>query len=281
MFGIDHGTTVLSLRKVYCYCKFTGSLTINNSVIDVTSTDKPLKIAMWSGPRNLSTAMMYAFAQRPDTEVWDEPFYAAYLKATGLDHPMGAEIRAAGEQDASAVIKACASAGPASKPVFYQKHMTQHMIEGVDRNWIREMCNVFLIRHPARVLASYDKKRGNPTLDDIGFRQQEELIDLLQKEKGQPPIIIDSADIRENPEKMLRLLCDRLEIPFYPSMLSWEKGGNPQDGVWASHWYGAVWNSTGFAGAEGPVPEVSERLLPVLKQAQEIYDRIAPLKLTA
>lgn len=234
---------------------------------------------MWSGPRNLSTAMMYAFAQRPDTEVWDEPFYAAYLAATGLDHPMGAEIQAAGKRDANAVIEACTKAGTQGKPVFYQKHMTQHMIQGVDRSWIKEMTNVFLIRHPARVLASYDKKRGNPTLDDIGFRQQAELIDLVSDRDGAPPIVIDSADIRKNPEKMLRLLCQRLGIPFEPAMLSWAKGGNPQDGVWASHWYGAVWNSTGFAGAEGPLPEVSQSLKPVLEQAQEIYDRIAPLKL--
>ncbi len=236
---------------------------------------------MWSGPRNLSTAMMYAFAQRPDTEVWDEPFYAAYLKATGLDHPMGAEILAAGEQDANAVIEACTRAGPQGKPVFYQKHMTQHMIQGVDRSWIKEMTNVFLIRHPARVLASYDKKRGNPTLDDIGFRQQAELIDLVNADGSAPPIVIDSADIRENPDKMLRLLCQRLGIPFEPAMLSWAKGGNPQDGVWAPHWYGAVWNSTGFAGAEGPLPEVSDNLKPVLKQALAIYERIAPLKLNS
>ncbi|GGA17961.1 sulfotransferase-like domain-containing protein [Neptunicoccus cionae] len=234
---------------------------------------------MWSGPRNLSTAMMYSFAQRPDTEVWDEPFYAAYLKATGLDHPMGAEIQAAGERDPDAVINACTGAGPLGKSVFYQKHMTQHMIDGVDRSWVKRMTNVFLIRDPARVLASYDKKRGNPTLDDIGFRQQAELIDLVCEVDGRAPIVIDSADIREAPETMLRLLCQNLSIPFDPKMLSWPKGGNPQDGVWAPHWYGAVWNSTGFAGAEGPLPDVSEHLKHVLEQAQEIYDRIAPLKL--
>lgn len=245
----------------------------------MTLDKTPLKIAMWSGPRNLSTAMMYSFAQHPDCEVWDEPFYAAYLKETGLDHPMGAEILQAGDQDPKAVIAKCTAQGPQGKPVFYQKHMTQHMTPNVDRSWITGMTNVFLIRHPARVLASYDKKRGNPTLDDIGFQQQAELIDLVTAHSGTPPIIIDSADIRANPETMLRLLCSEIGIPFHADMLSWPKGGHPQDGVWAPHWYGAVWNSTGFAGAEGPLPEVSENLQPVLNSALDIYNRIAPHKI--
>lgn len=245
----------------------------------MTLDKTPLKIAMWSGPRNLSTAMMYSFAQHPDCEVWDEPFYAAYLKETGLDHPMGAEILQAGDQDPKAVIAKCTTQGPQGKPVFYQKHMTQHMTPNVDRSWIIGMTNVFLIRHPARVLASYDKKRGNPTLDDIGFQQQAELIDLVTAHSGTPPIIIDSADIRANPETMLRLLCSEIGIPFHADMLSWPKGGHPQDGVWAPHWYGAVWNSTGFAGAEGPLPEVSENLQSVLNSALDIYNRIAPHKI--
>lgn len=234
---------------------------------------------MWSGPRNLSTAMMYSFAQHPNCEVWDEPFYAAYLKATGLDHPMAAEILSAGDQDPNTVIAKCTAQGPQGRSVFYQKHMTQHMTPNVDRGWIVNMTNVFLIRHPARVLASYDKKRGNPTLNDIGFQQQADLIDLVNEQANTPAIIIDSADIRANPETMLRLLCGKIGIKFDAAMLSWPKGGNPQDGVWAPHWYGAVWNSTGFAGTEGPLPEVSENLQPVLHNALKIYNRIAKHKL--
>lgn len=246
----------------------------------MTSDKTPLKIAMWSGPRNLSTAMMYSFAQHPACEVWDEPFYAAYLKETGLDHPMAAEILSAGDQDPNAVIAKCTAQGPQGRPVFYQKHMTQHMTPNVDRRWITQMTNVFLIRHPARVLASYDKKRGNPTLDDIGFQQQSDLIDLVTAQSGTPPLIIDSADIRANPETMLHQLCDKIGIAFHADMLSWPKGGHPQDGVWAPHWYGAVWDSTGFAGVEGPLPEVSENLQPVLNSALDIYNRIARYKIT-
>ena len=131
-----------------------------------------MRIAMWSGPRNLSTAMMYAFGARADCAVWDEPFYAAYLTETGLDHPMRDEVIAAGETDPQAVAARCSSSVPAGRPHFYQKHMTHHMVEGFPLDWMAEVTNVFLIRHPARVLASYVKKRETPTLEDIGIVQQ-------------------------------------------------------------------------------------------------------------
>lgn len=238
-----------------------------------------MKIAMWSGPRNLSTAMMYAFAARDDCTVWDEPFYAAYVKATGLDHPMRDEIIAAGLQDADAVISACLAPAPPEKPVFYQKHMTQHMIPGLDRNWIAECTNVFLIRHPARVIASYAAKRENPTLDDIGFRQQAELFDMVCQSKGKAPPVIDSFEFRTNPEAQLRKLCTEINLPFQSSMLSWPAGGNASDGVWAKHWYGAVWKSTGFAEPEGPLPEVGKSLQPTLAAATTYYETMRPYSL--
>ncbi len=236
------------------------------------------RLAMWSGPRNLSTAMMYAFAQRSDCEVWDEPFYAAFLKATELTHPMGGAIIAAGETDADKVIEKCLTAGPRNAPVFYQKHMTQHMISAFRRDWIFEQTNIFLIRHPARVLASYAAKRDNPTLEDIGFSQQADLIDMIAQETGQPPLIVDSADIRDHPQKMLTQICHSAGLEFDPKMLSWPKGGNPQDGVWAPHWYGAIWNSTGFAGPEKPLPDVAAELKDVFFQAKRLYDRMAEMK---
>lgn len=235
------------------------------------------RLAMWSGPRNLSTAMMYAFAQRDDCAVWDEPFYAAYLAATGLEHPMGDAIVAAGETDPDAVITRCLEAS--DKPLFYQKHMTQHMIPPFRRDWVLGLTNVFLIRHPARVLASYAAKRDNPTLDDIGFRQQVELIEQVMTETGTPPLIVDSADIRNDPEGMLRGICKAVGIAFDPAMLRWPKGGNAQDGVWAPHWYGSVWNSTGFAGAEGDLPPVAPDMQDVYDAAKRLYDQMAEMKL--
>ncbi len=237
-----------------------------------------MKIAMWSGPRNLSTAMMYAFGNRSDCAIVDEPFYAAYLALTGMDHPMREEILASQDQDPTGVAAQLMGANPDNKPVFYQKHMTQHMIAGVPRDWMRDVTNVFLLRHPARVIASYAAKRENPTLKDIGFPQQKELMDLVAS-WGQTPIVIDSHDVREDPRGMLVKLCETVGLAFEDEMLSWPAGGHRNDGVWAKHWYGAVWQSTGFAGAEGPLPDVPAALQPVLDEALPLYEAMKAHKL--
>ncbi len=237
-----------------------------------------MRIAMWSGPRNLSTAMMYAFGNRADCAVVDEPFYAAYLKMTGLEHPMRTEILRDQSQDPQRVVSQVLETIPAQNPHYYQKHMTQHMIDGVPRDWMRDVTNVFLIRHPARVIASYGAKRENPTLEDIGFLQQAELFELVQT-WGQTPIVIDSDDIRQNPEVMLGKLCEAIGLAFDPAMLSWPRGGHPADGIWAAHWYGAVWKSTGFAGPEGQLPDVSQALQPVLEDALKPYRKLHALRL--
>ncbi|WP_300518420.1 HAD family hydrolase [Aliiroseovarius sp.] len=233
-----------------------------------------MKIAMWSGPRNLSTAMMYSFGNRADCAVVDEPFYAAYLARTGAQHPMQGEILASQSQDPDEVVASLTGPNPGAKPHFYQKHMTQHMVDGVPRGWIAECTNLFLIRHPARVIASYAAKRENPTLEDIGFRQQAELFDQFGG------TVIDSHDIRDDPEGMLNKLCEAIELDWDPAMLSWPKGGHKDDGVWAKHWYGAVWNSTGFAGAEGVLPEVPEHLQDVFQAALPYYERLKAEKIT-
>ncbi|SEO09872.1 hypothetical protein SAMN04490248_101340 [Salinihabitans flavidus] len=230
-----------------------------------------MKIAMWSGPRNLSTAMMYAFGNRSDCAVVDEPFYAAYLRLTGLKHPMRDEIMESQSQDPAEVITALTGTNPAQKPYFYQKHMAQHMIPGIPRDWMRKVVNVFLIRHPARVLASFAAKYENPGLDDIGFRQQVELINEI-RDFSENPVIIDSFDIRQNPGEMLNLLCEAIDVPFSPDMLRWPKGGHKDDGIWARHWYGTVWTSTGFAGPEGELPRVRDDLRPVLDAAMPLYE---------
>lgn len=238
-----------------------------------------MRIAMWSGPRNLSTAMMYAFSARDDTAVWDEPYYAAYLQDSGLEHPLGAEILAAGERDAEQVKTRCLGATPHGKPVFYQKHMTHHMRPNFDLTWLADVTNIFLIRHPARVIASYAAKRENPSSDDIGFEAQRKLFDHVRDLTGKVPVVIDSADIRADPEAMLRRICDAIELDFQPTMLSWPKGGNADDGVWAKHWYGAVWTSTSFAGVEGDLPKVAPEFETLLKASQTHYDAMKAFKI--
>lgn len=216
-----------------------------------------MRIAMWSGPRNLSTAMMYSFGAREDFEVRDEPFYAPYLAATGADHPMREEILTAHETDPEKVAQACREGGA---PHLYMKHMPHHMVEGFPMDWAEGCVNVHLIRHPARVIASYAAKREAPTLEDIGFVQQGQVFDRLGG------VVIDSTDIRARPEAMLRALCDAIGLRFDDAMLRWPAGPRPQDGIWARHWYGAVHRSTGIDGTEGPLPEVSPAL-------QDVYDR--------
>ena len=227
-----------------------------------------MKIAVWSGPRNLSAALMYSFGTRNDFAVSDEPFYAAYLNATGIQHPMQEEILANQEQDPNIIAENCIGTNPDNKNYWYQKHMCQHMIEGFPLEWAKKCKNVFLIRHPARVIASYSIKREDPKLSDIGFVQQ---YNLYKKLGG---IVIDSSDIRRDPEKSLRTLCDAINIPFSKEMLSWPSGGHVSDGVWAKHWYGSIWKSTKFAGAEGEIPELHNEMKILSEEAYPYYEEL-------
>ena len=228
------------------------------------------RIAMWSGPRNLSTALMYSFAARGDARVVDEPFYAAYLAETGADHPMREQVLSSQPTDADAVAKTLVS--PVLEPVYYQKHMTHHMLEHWPLDWMGEVQNVFLIRHPARVVASYKRKREAPTLDDLGFVQQARLAARVDD-----PIIVDAADIRADPARMLQRLCAALGIPWTENMLHWLAGGHAADGVWAAHWYGAIHRSTGFDGPEGPLPDIDD---PLVDAGLPHYEALAARKLT-
>ena len=237
------------------------------------------RIAMWSGPRNLSTAMMYAFASRGDCAVVDEPFYGAYLKATGIDHPMSAAVIAAQDNDPLEVGRALLGPIPQYQSLFYQKHMTLHMIPQFDRAFMRGLTNVFLIRHPARVVASYAKKREAPTLADIGFVQQAELFDEVAGWLGHAPLVIDSADIRGGPRAALTKLCAALAIPFTDKMLHWPKGPKPYDGVWAPHWYNAVHLSTGFEDPEGGLPDLPADYARIADQAMPHYLRLSACKI--
>jgi hypothetical protein len=239
----------------------------------------PKRIAMWSGPRNLSTAMMYSFAARGDCQVWDEPFYAAYLKSTAIDHPMRDEVIAAGLSNPTDVAQACLAPLSAEQSLFYQKHMTLHMVPDFDRGFMRGLTNVFLIRHPARVVASYTKKRESPTLADIGYVQQAELFDEVAGWLGRAPLVVAAEDVRAAPRETLTKLCVALGIPFAPSMLRWAAGPKPYDGAWAPHWYNAVHASTGFDEPEGPLPDLPPEAERLVTAAMPHYERLAALKI--
>ena len=218
------------------------------------------RIAMWSGPRNLSTAMMRAFSSRGDCAVSDEPFYAAYLAATGIVHPMNAEVLASQPQDPHEVAADMLGPVPSGKTVWYQKHMAHHMIEGFPLDWMDHVTNVFLLRSPERVLASYAQKREEVALRDIGFAEQARLFDRVAQRTGKPPVVVDSEDVRRDPHRALSALCAAIDLPFSKAMLSWPKGQHPDDGVWAPHWYGAIFESTGFAPPDDKAITLPDRL---------------------
>jgi hypothetical protein len=230
------------------------------------------RIAMWSGPRNLSTAMMYSFGARGDCRVVDEPFYAAFLARSGDDHPMRGAVLASQPNDPVEVANTLMS--PVSEPVFYQKHMAHHMYPDWPTDWMAGMTHVLLIRHPARVVASYAKKREAPALSDLGFAQQVGIM-----EQAAAPIVIDSSDIRANPAEMLQALCHRIGIDWTPKMLHWPTGGHKQDGAWAPHWYGAVHASTGFDSNEPALPTLTGGYARLADAALPFYERLAAQKI--
>jgi hypothetical protein len=240
---------------------------------------EPVTIAMWSGPRNISTAMMYSFGNRPDCFAWDEPFYAFALKNHGNDHPMRDEIIAANESDWDKLVARCLSPPPGGKRVFYQKHMTHHMLKGFNRSWILNLINAFLIRRPECVLASYARKWADVSLRNIGFVEQAEIFDMVCDHLGQAPAVIDADDVLADPRRVLALLCDACAIPFDDHMLAWPSGPKSFDGVWAPHWYNAVWGSTGFARPEERPCELSAPLARIADAARPYYDRLRRYKL--
>ena len=240
-----------------------------------------LRIAMWSGPRNISTAMMRSFENRPDCAVVDEPFYAAYLAETGLDHPMREAVLAAQPQDWRVVADALITDDPA--PVFLQKHMTHHMLPDFGLDWTGACVNAFLIRDPAAVLGSYVERRAEVTLDDIGAVRQRELFEREADRLGRAPPVIEGADVLADPRGMLTQLCAALGIPFREEMLSWPAGRRASDGVWAPAWYEAVERSTGFAAPERAAlrPPLTDALRRIADQARPHYEALAACKLTA
>jgi hypothetical protein len=230
---------------------------------------------MWSGPRNISTAMMRSWGNRTDTFVCDEPFYAFYLKTTGREHPGAAEVIAHGETDSRKVIASLTGNVPDGKRIFYQKQMTHHLLPEIDRGWLGAVTNCFLIRDPAEVIVSYIKKNDDPTLEDIGFVQQAEIFDWVREHSGAIPPVIDAQDVLENPEKILRSLGEAIGVAFTEAMLSWEPGLRETDGIWAKHWYGEVAKTTSFRKpARREREPVPERLGAVYERSRESYAQL-------
>ena len=228
------------------------------------------RIAMWSGPRTISTALMRAWENRGDTVVVDEPLYGFYVSHTAVDHPGRDEIIASQPSDWRAVLdRLTRQPLPDGHTIFYQKHMTHHLLPPVDRALLRPLRHAFLIRSPRELLASYARVRSAPTLDDLGMRQQVEIFRAF----GGP--VVDARDILQRPEPVLRALCASLDVPFDPAMLSWPPGPRDTDGVWAPHWYDSVWRSTGFGPYRPREQPLAAHLLPLLEECQRCYDELA------
>lgn len=235
-------------------------------------------LAMWSGPRNISTAMMYAFGNRSDCEAWDEPFYGYSLKNKGNDHPMRDEIIAAMETDWEKLVAKCTT--PSTKPLLYQKHMTHHMPISSDLGFIHQLTNAFLIRDPAKVLASYTQKWLEVDLAAIGIVEQVEIFDRVAQRLGHAPPVVDSDDILNDPEGVLRKLCAACNITFDTNMLHWPKGPKTFDGIWASHWYNAAWASESFAAPKKTATVLPPQLQKIADEARPHFEKMAAYRMT-
>ena len=239
----------------------------------------PLRLAFWSGPRNISTAMMRSWGNRPDVYVCDEPLYASYLQATGIDHPGRNEVLARHEADWRRVVAWLTGPVPEGKAIFYQKHMAHHLLPEIDREWLAGLVHGFLIREPREMLTSLLKTLPNPRLTDTGLPQQLELMRLVQKETGRVPPIVDARDVLQSPRPMLARLCDAVGVTFDDAMLHWPAGRRDTDGVWAKHWYAAVEQSTGFQPYQPKHEAVPAEFHPLHSQCMDYYEELYELRL--
>lgn len=241
----------------------------------------PHYIAMWSGPRNISTAMMRAWGSRPDTYVHDEPFYAHYLSHSPYrdQHPGADEVIATYETDWRKVAAALTGPVPGGKRIYYQKHMTHHLLDHMTMEWAAGLTNCFLTREPREMLASLAKVLPKPQLDQTGLPQQLALFEYVRQINGAIPPVIDAADVLRDPERMLVLLCEAVGVPFDPVMLSWPPGRRDTDGIWAKYWYDAVERSTGFEPYVPRVVPVPGHLSDLLEACEAMYQTLYAYRL--
>jgi len=230
-----------------------------------------VKIAMWSGPRNISTALMRSFENRNDTFVSDEPFYAHFLKQTGVDHPMRDEVIKSGNPNWVTVSDYLTNTIPDGKSVWYQKHMAQHNLPGVDMGWAEKVLNCFLIRDPKEVILSYTKKYEISSVFQLGLPQQFDLFTQLREKNGLIPIVLDAKDILIDPVTMLKKLCRTLAVPFTNKMLRWPKGRRNSDGIWGKYWYNAVEQSTSFQAYQKKNEEIPVEYTAIYEKSLEFY----------
>ncbi|MFK7884973.1 MAG: HAD family hydrolase [Phycisphaerales bacterium] len=252
---------------------------------DPTDSSKaPARIAMWSGPRNISTALMRSWGSRPDTAVVDEPLYGHYLRwlpgERRREHPGADETIAAMDGDWKSVTNTLIGPVPGNRPIWYQKHMAHHLTPGIDLSWIDGLTNCFLIRDPAAMIASFAKVIPNPTPDDLGLPAQTALFGRVRQPTGRLPAVIDSADVLRDPPGVLSALCAHIGIPFDDSMLAWPPGPRDTDGPWAPHWYASVEQSTAFAPPHTERPIIPDHLQSVLDTCQPMYDALAQHRIT-
>jgi hypothetical protein len=252
------------------------------------NSDRVLRLAMWSGPRNVSTAFMRSWGNREDTLVVDEPFYAHYLKVTGLDHPGREEIIATHESDWRRVADSLVAPLPSHIRIFYQKQMSHHLLPHMGREWLDSVTHAFLIRDPAAMLASLGEKLAEFDLLATGLPQQVEIFEHVLARTGRPPPVLDSADLLQRPEPMLRALCDALGVPFSERMLAWPPGRRDTDGIWARHWYDRVEQSTGFetpppkeAGTPTAAPALPPAVAAIEARCRPLYEQLRAYRLRA
>jgi hypothetical protein len=239
-----------------------------------------VKIAMWSGPRNLSTAMMRSFGSRADTVVSDEPFYGCFLNTTRADHPMREETIAAMDCDWRSVIDTLRGDTPDGKPVWYQKHMWHHMVGPIGHDDFEGFTHAFLIREPERMIASYLRKRESAAFENFALDRQAEFFDREADRLGHTPPVIDAEDVLASPQTVLSKLCDALVIPWDPAMLSWQAGRRTTDGVWADHWYRSVQASTGFAPPERDRVDLPDGPRRLAERCRPYYARLARYRIS-
>jgi len=239
-----------------------------------------VRVAMWSGPRNLSTAMMRSFGSRADTFVSDEPFYGAYLKDAGAEHPMRETVIAAMDCDWRSVMEMLRSDPPDGSPIWYQKHMWHHMTGPIGYEDFAGFTHAFLIRQPERMIVSYLRKREAAAFENFGMDRQAEFFEREAERLGHAPPVIDANDVLADPKAVLSKLCHRLGIPWDMAMLSWLPGRRQTDGPWAPHWYGAVEASTGFGPPESEHVELSDEAQRVAERCRPYYGQLAAYRIT-
>jgi hypothetical protein len=238
-----------------------------------------IRIAMWSGPRNISTAMLRSFGSRPDTAVCDEPLYAHYLKVTGVDHPGRDEVIATHESDWRKVARGLTGPVPGGRAVWYQKHTAHHLLPMIGRGWLDELTHAFLIREPDEMVASLLNTFPGAGLADTGLEQQCEIFDRIAERLGRAPPVVLASDVLKDPRAQLGALCAALGIPFLPEMLAWPAGKRATDGVWAKHWYAAVEASTGFEPYRRRHVELDGDAARLVDECRPWYEKLYALRL--